>query len=133
MQDTSNVINKATASSMNRNLSGITVEEILKAKNYKIRFSVYETGKFMNSDLENLDLSVRSYNCLKRAGHHTVGDIVNSISSGEDLKRIRNCGTKSVDEIMLHLFAYNYECLSPEMQKKYMSELVMLNGINAEQ
>ena len=61
--------------------------------------------------------------------HRTVGDIVNKISCGEDLRAIRNCGTKSIDEIMLWLFLYNYECLGPEMKKKSMTELAELNGI----
>ena len=114
---------------MNSNLAGITVEDIFKAKQNKIRFCVYETARFMGADIESLDLSVRSYNCLKRAGHHTVGDIVNSISSGDDLRAIRSCGSKSIDEIMMQLFIFNYECLSPEMQKKCMVQLAELNGV----
>ena len=129
MQDTSDVRKKEILKNMNSHLNGITVENIFEAKQNKIRFRVYETDRFMHSDIESLELSVRSNNCLHRAGYRNVGDIVNKISCGEDLRVIRNCGTKSIDEIMLWLFLYNYECLSPEMQKKSMTELVELNGI----
>ena len=129
MQDTPNVKNKAVFESMDSNLNGVTVEDIFRAKQNKITFCVYECGRFMNAGIENLDLSVRSYNCLRRAGHHTVGDIVNSISCGDDLKAIKSCGEKSIEEIMVKLFVFNYECLSSEMQKKCMAKLIELNGI----
>ena len=129
MQDTLYVKNRSTLNKMNTNLEGITIEDILRSVQNKIRFRVYESNRFMGAGLESLDLSTRSYNCLKRAGHNTVGDIVNSISCGDDLKVIHNCGTKSIDEIMFQLFIYNYECLSSEMQKKYMTELIELNGM----
>ena len=51
--------------------------------------------------IEEMDLSVRSNNCLRRAGINTVGDLINK--SEEDLKKVRNLGTKSLDEIMKKL------------------------------
>jgi DNA-directed RNA polymerase subunit alpha len=51
--------------------------------------------------IENLDLSVRSYNCLKREGIHTVGDLVSR--SEADLMDIRNFGAKSIDEVKAKL------------------------------
>jgi len=47
--------------------------------------------------IEKLALTVRSYNCLKREGIHTVGELVTR--SEEDLKVIRNFGSKSIDEV----------------------------------
>ena len=129
MQDTPNVRIIELLKSMNSYLSGITVEYIFKARQNKIRFRVYETDLYMHSDIENLELSTRSKNCLHRAGYRTVGDIVNRISCGDDLKAIRNCGAKSIDEIMLWLFLYNYECLDPEMRKICVRELAELNGV----
>ncbi len=46
--------------------------------------------------IEDLDLTVRSYNCLKREGIHTVGELVSR--SEADLLDIRNFGSKSIDE-----------------------------------
>ncbi|MGH3910648.1 MAG: DNA-directed RNA polymerase subunit alpha [Pseudonocardiaceae bacterium] len=51
--------------------------------------------------IEDLDLTVRSYNCLKREGIHTVGELVSR--SEADLLDIRNFGAKSIDEVKLKL------------------------------
>ena len=51
--------------------------------------------------IEEMDLSVRSNNCLRRAGINTVGDLINK--SEEDLKKVRNLGTKSLEEIIKQL------------------------------
>jgi DNA-directed RNA polymerase subunit alpha len=51
--------------------------------------------------IEDLDLTVRSYNCLKREGVHTVGELVNR--SEADLLDIRNFGSKSIDEVKAKL------------------------------
>jgi DNA-directed RNA polymerase alpha subunit len=48
-------------------------------------------------EIENLDLSVRSFNCLKRAGINIVKDVLEL--SFDDVSRIRNMGRKSVEEI----------------------------------
>ncbi len=51
--------------------------------------------------IEDLDLTVRSYNCLKREGIHSVGELVSR--SEADLLDIRNFGAKSIDEVKLKL------------------------------
>jgi DNA-directed RNA polymerase subunit alpha len=51
--------------------------------------------------IEELDLTVRSYNCLKREGIHTVGELV--ARSEADLMDIRNFGAKSIDEVKVKL------------------------------
>ncbi|WP_278314526.1 DNA-directed RNA polymerase subunit alpha [Lolliginicoccus levis] len=51
--------------------------------------------------IEQLDLTVRSYNCLKREGVHTVGELVSRTES--DLLDIRNFGQKSIDEVKVKL------------------------------
>ena len=53
--------------------------------------------KIFEMTIEELDLSVRSYNCLKRANIFTVGDLVKK--TGEDMMKVRNMGRKSLDEI----------------------------------
>jgi DNA-directed RNA polymerase subunit alpha len=55
----------------------------------------------MAMPIEDLDLTVRSYNCLKREGVATVGDLVQK--SEEDLLEIRNFGQKSIDEVKAKL------------------------------
>jgi DNA-directed RNA polymerase subunit alpha len=51
--------------------------------------------------VEDLNLTVRSYNCLKREGIHTVGELVGR--SEADLLDIRNFGSKSIDEVKVKL------------------------------
>ena len=53
--------------------------------------------KVLDMTIEDLDLSVRSFNCLKRAGIDFVGDLVNKTE--EDMMRVRNLGRKSLDEV----------------------------------
>jgi DNA-directed RNA polymerase subunit alpha len=59
-----------------------------------------ETG-VLAKPIEELELTVRSYNCLKREGVQTVGDLVQK--SEDDLLEIRNFGQKSIDEVMSKL------------------------------
>jgi len=54
--------------------------------------------KMMEMSIEELDLSVRSYNCLKRAGINTVVDLTNKTE--EDMMKVRNLGRKSLEEVL---------------------------------
>ena len=68
------------------------------AKQYILQ---YESGVFLpirEQKIENLDLTMRSYNCLKRAGIRTIGELLNF--SYYDLIKIRNLGRKSMKEIL---------------------------------
>jgi DNA-directed RNA polymerase subunit alpha len=57
-----------------------------------------EPDKMLDMTIEELDLSVRSFNCLKRAGINTVGDLVKTTE--EDMKKVRNLGAKSLEEVI---------------------------------
>ena len=57
--------------------------------------------KVMEMTIEELDLSVRSYNCLKRAGINTVQELSNK--SEEDMMKVRNLGRKSLEEVKVKL------------------------------
>lgn len=54
--------------------------------------------KVLEMTIEELDLSVRSYNCLKRAGINTVEDLTNK--SEDEMMKVRNLGRKSLDEVL---------------------------------
>jgi DNA-directed RNA polymerase subunit alpha len=56
-----------------------------------------EKEKVLEMTIEELDLSVRSYNCLKRAGINTVEEL--TYKSEEDMMKVRNLGKKSLDEV----------------------------------
>ena len=57
--------------------------------------------KVLEMTIEELDLSVRSFNCLKRAGINTVEDLISK--SEEDMMKVRNLGRKSLDEVVAKL------------------------------
>ena len=70
------------------------------AKNTEIIVEKEENKKekVLELTIEELDLSVRSYNCLKRAGINTVEDLTNK--SEEDMMKVRNLGRKSLEEVI---------------------------------
>ena len=72
-------------------------------------------------------MSVRSSNCLHRAGYRTIGELVEAIESGDDLRKIRNCGARSIDEIMEKLFCYQYEQLDEGQKVRYINKVIELN------
>lgn len=55
----------------------------------------------LSMTIDELDLSVRSFNCLKRANINTVADLINR--TGEDMMKVRNMGKKSLDEVQKKL------------------------------
>ena len=76
-----------------------------EAKNAEIVVEKEESKKekVLEMTIEELDLSVRSYNCLKRAGINTVEDLTNK--SEEDMMKVRNLGRKSLEEVINKLNA----------------------------
>jgi DNA-directed RNA polymerase subunit alpha len=65
-----------------------------------------------DAPIEDLELSVRAYNCLKRAGIVKVGEIIERLEKGPDeLLSIRNFGTKSLNELMAQMEAKGYLAL----------------------
>lgn len=58
-------------------------------------------GGLMDVTIDELELSVRSYNCLKRAGINTVGELCNK--TPDDMMKVRNLGRKSLEEVLAKL------------------------------
>ncbi len=63
--------------------------------------------RILEMTIEELDLSVRSFNCLKRAGINTVEDLTNKTE--EDMMKVRNLGRKSLDEVLMKLKSLGYD------------------------
>ncbi|MCF6514791.1 DNA-directed RNA polymerase subunit alpha [Lactobacillus sp. S2-2] len=76
-----------------------------RAKNAEVMVEKEEghKEKMLEMSIEELDLSVRSYNCLKRAGINTVQELTNK--SMADMMKVRNLGRKSLDEVGVKLNA----------------------------
>jgi len=68
--------------------------------------------KILEMTIEELDLSVRSFNCLKRAGINTVDDLINK--SEEEMMKVRNLGKKSFDEVKEKLRSLGFDLSTEE-------------------
>ena len=68
--------------------------------------------KVLEMTIEELDLSVRSFNCLKRAGINTVEDLTNKTE--DDMMKVRNLGKKSLDEVINKLHSFGLELRSED-------------------
>ena len=60
--------------------------------------------RVLEMNIDDMDLSVRSYNCLKRAGIQTVEDLTSKTE--DDMLKVRNLGRKSLDEVIAKLESY---------------------------
>lgn len=67
------------------------------AEDFMIERKNEESSRNLEKPIEDLDLSVRSYNCLKRAGIHSLGELIEKTE--EDMMKVRNLGKKSLKEV----------------------------------
>lgn len=81
----------------------IDLSEEAKDANILIEKEVGQKEKVLEMTIEELDLSVRSYNCLKRAGINTVEDLTNRTE--DEMVKVRNLGRKSLEEVIGKLHA----------------------------
>ena len=79
----------------------IDLSENAKTAEVMIEKEDDEKEKVMEMSSDELELSVRSYNCLKRAGINTVEELTNKTS--EDMMKVRNLGRKSLEEVLAKL------------------------------
>ena len=79
----------------------IDLTETAKAAEVMIEKEENEKEKVLEMNIDELELSVRSYNCLKRAGINTVEELCNKTS--EDMMKVRNLGRKSLEEVLAKL------------------------------
>ena len=90
----------------NQDISVLPIDSIytpVKKVNYQVK-----NTRVGQTSIEDLELSVRSFNCLKRAGIATVEDLTNKSES--DMMKVRNLGKKSLDEVIakLHSLGLNF-------------------------
>ena len=75
----------------------VELSEQAQEEDYMIEREDVENSQILEMQIEDLDLSVRSYNCLKRAGINTVNELTRK--SEEDMMKVRNLGKKSLKEV----------------------------------
>ena len=87
----------------------IDLSEATKNTQVMIEKEESKKEKVLETSIEELELSVRSFNCLKRAGIATVEDLTNR--SENDMMKVRNLGKKSLDEVIakLHSLGLNFK------------------------
>jgi len=76
----------------------VELSEEIGSRSTVVEKTETQHDKVLEMTIEELDFSVRSFNCLKRAGINTVEDLVNT--SEEDMMKVRNLGRKSLEEVI---------------------------------
>ena len=79
-----------------QNMAGIETEDEGETETF-LEPQENDTAKVLEMTIEDLDLSVRSYNCLKRANINTVADLTEKTE--EEMIKVRNLGRKSLEEV----------------------------------
>ena len=95
-------------------------------KNIKVNIGFSKSA--CDVSIEELVLSVRSYNALRRANVTTLGDLIEKLNEG-DLKSIRNLGAKSYSEIQTKMLVYGFDRLSEKEKYEFFCRLVENNTI----
>lgn len=97
----------------------IVLNDVLgKCVRVKIEFSVTDCS----SSIDELALSVRSQNALKRANINTLGELIDKLNEGY-LKQIRNLGKKSYSEIQTKILCYGYGRLTLKERQSFFDDL----------
>ncbi len=84
----------------------VNLSESVSSQEIMVETSNTGSEKVLQMTIEELDLSVRSFNCLKRAGINTVEDLISKTE--EDMMRVRNLGRKSLEEVVEKLESLGY-------------------------
>ena len=90
----------------------IDLSDIAKNMSIMSQKELSEKDKMLETPIEDLEFSVRSYNCLKRAGIHTVADIL--ARTEHDMMKVRNLGKKSLDEVVNKVNSLGLSFKKPE-------------------
>ena len=113
---------------MSKHIGG-SMEEFIKQRGDHFRYPVYMNAAFMNTPLEDMELSVRAYHCLQRAGYKTIGDVVSRIEGRADLLKIRNMGKLSANEVIMGICCFQYSMLNEERKEKFVKRVLELNAV----
>ena len=92
-----------------------------------INVSLWFSVTACDAGIEQLELSVRSYNALRRAGIETVSQLVVGFNEGR-IKSVRNLGAKSFREIQTRILVYGFEQLTEKEKRHFILDLVEKNA-----
>ena len=102
------------------------VETLHRVFGKNIKINIGFSTRACNTSIEDLVLSVRSYNALRRANITTLGDLIERLNEG-GLKTVRNLGAKSFSEIQTKFMVYGFEQLSENEKAAFFDYLVENN------
>ena len=84
--------------------------------------------KVLNRPIEDMELSARSYNCLKRKTVNSVDNLVDLLSNANSLEAMRGIGAKSIAEIKTKLMCLAYDHMSERQQLEFWTKVVQNGG-----
>ncbi len=90
----------------------VDLSDTIKGLDILVKNEDDKQAKILAMAIEDMDLSVRSYNCLKRANIHTVEDLTRKTE--DEMLKVRNLGRKSLDEVILKLDSYGLSLSNKE-------------------
>lgn len=93
-----------------------------------IKISIPLSQKFCDKSIDDMDLSVRASNGLKRSGAMTVRELTDTIMSEKGLDTVRNLGKKSISEIKTKLLYLAYNELSDKEKQAFWNKFIELNS-----
>ena len=82
----------------------VNLSDTIKDMDILVKTDDDKQQQILSMKIEDMDLSVRSYNCLKRANIHTVEDLIRK--NEDEMLKVRNLGRKSLDEVIQKLESY---------------------------
>ena len=95
----------------------------------KVRVKILFPDSVCKLRIEELNLSVRGYNCLKRVGVNYIEDLIGKIETS-DLYSIRNLGRKTIAEIKTTLLEFVYNSLPESEKLAFLQAVVTDNALN---
>ena len=90
------------------------------------RFKLGFSKRVCDILIEEISLSVRGYNVLKRSNLNTIGDVIDAIND-KKLAGLRNLGEKTAREIKTRVVNFGYDSLSERDKKEFLADIVEIN------
>ena len=104
---------------------------VLEPFGKNLNFKIPYAKTFCDKSIDELDLSVRSQNGLKRAGVHTIEDLINCIMRESGLSSVRNLGRKSISEIKTTILVRGYEQLNDKEKLTFWHDFLESNLLSS--
>jgi DNA-directed RNA polymerase subunit alpha len=92
----------------------------------RVRMSFSVNGDIYSTEIMDIDFSVRAYNCLKRGGFGTVGDVLKLVQSHK-LHTVRNLSDKTKKEIKIKVLEYVYQRMTKEEKTEFLKQIISKN------